>query len=352
MSGSSDILKYAGSMQQAAYIRPVVFAEGRSRGMSAYDVKCGALSYQVLADKCLDVSALSYKGMNLTFLSKPGLQGRAHYDTNGAEAQRSIMGGLFFTAGLENICAPCTIEGTDYPMHGRIRTTPAEHLCADASWEDGKYVLRISGEMREAMLFGENLVLRRSLTSVYGEKSILLEDEFINESCSEEALMVLYHINLGWPFLDEDLRLYLPTRKVTARDSDARGHEERYDRMDAPKDGEPEYVFIHDLKADPEGNTMAVAVNEKYGIGLALSWNVSNLPYFMEWKSTASGDYVIGLEPANASVFGRTWHHERDCVPKIGPFEKQRRQIRFTVLDGAEEISAALAEYEKIAALS
>ncbi len=252
MSGSSDILKYAGSMQQAAYIRPVVFAEGRSRGMSAYDVKCGALSYQVLADKCLDVSALSYKGMNLTFLSKPGLQGRAHYDTNGAEAQRSIMGGLFFTAGLENICAPCTIEGTDYPMHGRIRTTPAEHLCADASWEDGKYVLRISGEMREAMLFGENLVLRRSLTSVYGEKSILLEDEFINESCSEEALMVLYHINLGWPFLDEDLRLYLPTRKVTARDSDARGHEERYDRMDAPKDGEPEYVFIHDLKADPE----------------------------------------------------------------------------------------------------
>lgn len=61
----------------------------------------------------------------MTFLAKPGLEGRNQYDTNGEEALRSIMGGLFFTCGLENICAPCTVEGKDYPMHGRMRTTPA-----------------------------------------------------------------------------------------------------------------------------------------------------------------------------------------------------------------------------------
>ena len=94
------------------------------------------MTYQVLADKCLDVSGLSYKGINMTFLSKPGLQGRGHYDTNGDEAIRSIMGGLFFTSGLENICAPCRIDGVDYPMHGRIgprrentcRQTPAGRM--------------------------------------------------------------------------------------------------------------------------------------------------------------------------------------------------------------------------------
>ena len=75
----------------------------------------------------MDIASLEYKGMNLNFTSKPGLNGRNPFDTHGEEALRSIMGGLFFTCGLENICAPCTTDGKDYPMHGRMRTTPAEH---------------------------------------------------------------------------------------------------------------------------------------------------------------------------------------------------------------------------------
>ena len=143
-----SLLKKVGSLQQLAYVRPITYQEGRSSGLRAFDVKNGALEYQVLADKCLDVGQLSYKGINFSFLSKPGLQGRGHYDTHGEEALRSIMGGMFFTAGLENICAPCTVNGKELPMHGRIRTTPAEHLSADAFWEGERYILRTSGEMR------------------------------------------------------------------------------------------------------------------------------------------------------------------------------------------------------------
>lgn len=66
-----------------------------------FDVKNECLQYQVMCDKCLDVAGLTYKGINMNFLSKPGLQGRNHYDTNGQEALRSIMGGLFFTAGMD-----------------------------------------------------------------------------------------------------------------------------------------------------------------------------------------------------------------------------------------------------------
>ena len=58
-----------------------------------------------------------------------------------------------FTADW-NICPPCTSEGKDYPMHGRIRTTPAEHLSADAVWTEEGYTMTVSGEMREAELFG------------------------------------------------------------------------------------------------------------------------------------------------------------------------------------------------------
>ena len=37
----------------------------------------------------------------------------------------------------------------------------------------------------------------------------------------------------------------------------------------------------------------------------------------IEWKSTASGDYVIGLEPANSSVYGRPWHEARGSVHRL-----------------------------------
>ena len=347
MSKQYDSMKYMGSMQQAAYIRPVTFAEGRSTGLKAYEVKNGPLCYKVLADKCLDVGELSYKGVNFSFLSKPGLQGRNAYDTHGDEAVRSIMGGMFFTSGIESICAPCTIDGVDYPMHGRMRTTPGEHLSADASWREDGYHLMASGEMREAALFGENMVLRRTIDTVYGQKTVIVTDIFENEGYRDEPLMLLYHINLGWPFLDENVRLYIATRRVSPRDKDAEGHEAEFDRMDPPKDNEPEYVFIHDLKTDAEGNTRVVVVNAPLGLGFEIGWNVRNLPYFMEWKSTASGDYVIGLEPANSSVYGRPWHEERNSVHKLAPFTRETNVLTFTVLDGEDEINAAIKAFDR-----
>lgn len=339
-------MKRMGTMQQVAYVRPVTYMEGRSGGLKAFEVKNGCMNYQILADKCLDVCELAYKGINMNFLSKPGLQGRNHYDTNGQEAIRSIMGGLFFTSGLENICAPCSIDGVDYPMHGRIRTTPGEHLSADAYWEKDEYHLTVKGEMREAALFGENMVLRREISSVYGSRTFTVTDEIENESYREEPLMILYHINMGYPFLDENTKLYIPTRSVTARDKDGEGHEAEYDRMDAPKDNEPEYVFIHDLKTDENGDTEILAVNRPLGLGLKISYNVKYLPCFMEWKSTASGDYVIGLEPSNSSVFGRPYHEERHSVHKLAPFAKETNVLKFTVLDGEEEINAAVTAFE------
>ena len=347
LNKKSEILRYVGSIQQEVYARPLTYSEGRSSGLKAFDVKNGKMSFRVLADKCLDVSEFSYAGVNMSFLSKPGLQGRGHYDTNGLEAQRSIMGGLFFTAGLENIGAPCSVSGADYPMHGRIRTTPAEHLSSDSFWADDEYRVKISGEMREAALFGENLVLRRSIETVYGEKSFTLTDEFENESFRDEALMLLYHINLGFPFLSENTKFYLPTSKVTPRDENAKGKEEKYNIMEAPKDNEPEYVFIHELKSDADNDTEILAVNPVLKLGLKISWNKKFLPHFMQWKSIASGDYVVGLEPANSLVHGRKWYEEKGNIHRLAPFAKEKNILKFTVLDGDDEIKKAVEAFEK-----
>ena len=336
-----ELYQYVGSMQQMAYIRKVTCEEGRSTGLRMFDVKNECLQYQVMCDKCLDVAGLTYKGINMNFLSKPGLQGRNHYDTNGQEALRSIMGGLFFTAGMENICAPYKNEAGEYPMHGRIRTTPAEQVSSEQEWTKNGLVLKVSGTMREAELFGENMVLHRTIETTVGTKSLKVTDEVENEAFREEPLMLLYHINLGYPFLTPATKLYIPTKKVTPRD------EKDYDHMDKTKKNEPEYVFIHDIKKTKDKRTWVFAVNPDLKLGLKIEYSTKNLPYFMEWKSTAAGDYVIGLEPSNSSVYGRGLHEKNGDLHMLKPFEKERNELIFTVLDGEEEIQAEIERFEK-----
>lgn len=338
------LLSYVGNIQQVAYVRPVKYIEGRASNLAAYTVKNGPLNFNVMADKCLDIADFSFKGININFLSKPGLTGRNHYDTHGDEALRSIMGGLFFTSGLENICAPCSFDGKEYPMHGRIRSTPAEHVSANASWIDGEYCIQISGEMREAELFGENMVLRRTIKTKYGEKCIYIRDEIENESFREEPMMLLYHFNMGYPMLSEKSRVVLPTKKITPRDEISKPQVNNWDRMEPPKANEPEYVFIHELAADTSGNTFAAIINEDSNIGIKIEFNQKYLPYFMEWKSTAAGDYVIGLEPSNSSVYGKPYHIENKSQHKLEPFRREVIELKITLLDGEQDISNIVKE--------
>lgn len=341
-------LKYCGSLQQVVYCRPVEYVEGRSGYMHAIEVRCGDLFFHVQIDKAMDISDLMWRGKNMTFLAKPGLEGRNPYDTNGDEAQRSIMGGLFFTAGFENICAPCTIDGKDYPMHGRIRTTPAEHVCGDVIDDGDRIRVVITGEMREAELFGENMVLRRKIETVLGEDTIRVTDEIENQSFRKEPLMVLYHCNLGYPFLEENTELYVPSSKVIGREKFSEQHVSSWNRMEEPVDNEQEYVFIHDILSDENGNTAVLAVNPSWKTGLQLKFNTKNLNHFMEWKSRASGDYVMGLEPSNAYVYGREYTASHGALRMLDPFEKVMNVLEFSIEEGERRIAAVVNRIEHL----
>ncbi|MBS5521478.1 MAG: aldose 1-epimerase family protein [Clostridiales bacterium] len=366
-----DLLSYVGNVQQLMSVRPVVYREGRAGGLEAYEVKNDRLSFSVMAGKCLDIAEVNFNGYNMSFLSKPGLAGRNHYDTHGQEAQRSIMGGMLFTCGLENICAPCTVDGKDYPMHGRIRTTPAEHVGAQLIWDEegctrekaqapgakdssrgtaAPCKIRICGEMREGELFGENMVLRRCIETRFGEPEIVIKDRITNEGFRQETMMLLYHFNAGYPFLNESCEIILPTAKVTPRDEAAKANMHLWNKMEPPKDNAPERVYLHELAADENGNTFAAVINEALGIGLRIGFNKKYLPYFMQWKSIASGDYVIGLEPANSSVLGKEYHLKRGDLHTLEPFETEEIELRLRFLEGAE-INAVREDAARLAPL-
>lgn len=80
-------------------------------------------------------------------------------------------------------------------------------------------------------------------------------------------MMLLYHFNVGYPFLNEDCEIILPTKEVIPRDDVAEKQIGLWSKMEKPADNEPECVFIHELSADKEGNTFAAVINERLGIG-------------------------------------------------------------------------------------
>lgn len=375
-SEKQRLLSLCGSMEQLAGVRPIQYQDGRAAGLRGALVWNGPLETMLMLDKCLDPAWLRYKGMNLGILTKPGLQGRNPYDTAGEEAVRSIMGGAMFTCGLGNIHGHRQVDGTEHPTHGRIRTTPAEKTGMDAWFDGDSYRVRVTGEMREARLFGENLVLRRTVECIYGERpkqqpgqsstshknsqaprypamnaistarpicQLIFHDEIENQAFEPQPLCFLYHCNAGYPLLAPGTRLILPDRTCTPRDADARQGMDTRNLMGEPQAGAPEQVFQHTMAADTQGWTFGAFVNDALGLALAIRWNINQIPLLTQWKSSASGDYAMALEPANCGFGGRA-----QASRILQPLETHVNEIRFCIYEGAQEIAALEAEERQL----
>ena len=169
-----------------------------------------------------------------------------------------------------------------------------------------------------------------------------------NQTAEEADLMLMYHCNFGFPFLRPGTRLVIPSKAVRGREQWSQDHLDQWETIGAPIDGETEYVYIHELAADEANHSFAAIVNDELGFGVRLDFDRNVQPYFMEWMSMKTGDYVIGLEPSNSMVYGRKYHEAEGTMHKIAPFAKETYHLSFTILKDAEAIAATEAAKAKL----
>jgi hypothetical protein len=324
-------------LDQAFGIEPFVFDDGPARGVRALRVRTGSgLSFSVLSDRGMDLGAVEYRGTPLTWLSPNGVVSPQYRETEGEGWLRSFGGGLLVTCGLQNVGPPSRHEGEMLGLHGRITNIPASNVSHDVRWEDAGYTLEARGEVRESRVFGPNLLLKRKVSAQAGESRIRLEDAIHNEGFSRQPLMLLYHINLGWPLIDETVRLAGPGRPgeaPTPRDADAEGGLETWDSFDAPTPGFRERVFYHRPVAGPDGRAVARLRNPALDGGLALSvrFRPEELPEFVQWTMTGESTYVVGLEPATCRVGGYEAEEAAGRVIHLQPGESRRYRLEIEV---------------------
>lgn len=320
-----ELLKFCGNIEQIASITKATL----TNGIKTVSVKTGGgLEYTILPSRCLDIASLSFKGVNISFLSKNGIVYQ-----NDNNFLHYMAGGMLFTCGLKNVGSSCEEKGEMHPTHGRIGITPAQNFYARGYWKNDDYILEAYGEMKETALFGSNLVLKRKITSKLGENSITIMDELENNSPYEEEFMFLYHFNFGFPFLDEDTKIIFPQNHCVARDEKAQKGINEIVNIDLPKDSYHEQVFFCNLKPDEDGMVRIEIINKRLGIKAVLEYEKENLPNFTQWKSLKSTDYALGLEPCNCSVFGRVLEKGNGTIKKLKPFEKKSFNLNLILSD-------------------
>lgn len=343
------MLRYVGDFSQLFGIKEYTLTGGRANGVKALDVKTGAgLEFTLVADRCLDIAGLSFKGYNCSYLNKTGIVSPTFYEKDGVGFLRNFFGGFLTTCGLRNVGVPCDDEGESFPLHGRISNIPAEEVSVSTEWVDGVAVMTVSGKMKEARMFGENLVLNRKITCRYGENKILIQNTVENLGFKPEGLMLLFHFNLGYPLLDEEAILVTPTGKLTPRDAEAQSGADAFNQFQAPTPHYAEQVFYHKLNASSSGETTVALVNENLGIAAALHFNNKQLGNFIQWKQMGEGEYVLGMEPANCLVAGRAEERKNGTLEYLQPGESKQFDLVVELVQGASEIEQLIQRIKEL----
>ncbi|MCZ7645362.1 MAG: aldose 1-epimerase family protein [Planctomycetota bacterium] len=341
-----ELRRRVGDLSQLGGVTRTLLDDGAGRGSRVALVRTGGgLEAEVLLDRAMDLGRVNFKGAALGFRAPCGDVHPSFYETQGVGWLRSFSG-LLATCGLQNVGGPCEDEGMAHGVHGRINNTPAERVAVSEGWDGDAYRIAVSGRMREVTplgLFGPNLTLTRTLRTELGANWLRIDDVVENEGFTDAALLILYHVNVGFPVLDDGARLLAKAKKTEPRDEAARPGLGAWDRFEKPQAGYAEQVFFHDLVPGADGRAKAAIVSpERAGKRLAfcLDYDPSTLPRFIEWKQMGAGPYTVGLEPANCLVLGRAAERKDRGLTLLKPGERRAFSLRLSVLEDSAAIGA------------
>ena len=336
---ADELRRHVGTMDQLAGITAGERTDGMARGVRTLDVQTGGgLSFTVLPERGMDIGEARLDGVPLAWHSAMGVVHPSRHERDGRGWERSFAGGLLATCGLDNIGAANVDEGVDYPLHGRINNIPATHVRYDGQWQGDEYVLTIEGRVRQVTLYGENLLLTRRIETGLGSTALAVIDTVSNEGYRPEPVLLLHHINLGFPVLAATSELFLPPGTRTTPDDPTWRH------ADAPGTGAK--VFNHHLPPSPDGLTEIALVNRAFaggrGIGVAIRYTQETFPLLWQWRNLLAGEYVMGLEPATGRGVGRHATREAGELRILAPGEAAVFRTAITALrDGAAIDEAA-----------
>ncbi len=179
------VLARTGEFDAVGGVRAVVLDDGVERGIRAIEFRTGGgLRFEVLVDRAMDIGVAEFDDYSFGWRSATGFRHPGLHEINdedGLSWLRSLSG-LVVTCGLDHTLFGGQYDASNYRyppkdtirhgLHGRVANIPARLVGYGRAWDGDQAVLWAEGEVRQAAIFGEHLVLRRRVEADLGGHEI------------------------------------------------------------------------------------------------------------------------------------------------------------------------------------
>lgn len=322
---------YLGHESQLYGVEELRLIGGKGDGMRLYQIHNGkGLDLTVSPDRNGDITRLRYKGMNMSYLSPSGYVAPAYYDSVGTNWLSSFTAGFLTTCGLNNVGTPNTDQGEVLPLHGSIANLPADYSYWAIEESENGTCLVVHSETKDETLFGRKLRLTREIKVSTDQNEFCIRDTIVNTGDKIEPYEILYHMNMGYPLLDEDSVIEILSAEVLPRNEHAASELAKWMHMQRPTAGYEECCYYHKF-ADKEGR--AKIYQPKLGISLEICFDAEKLDGFVEWKMMGIRDYVLGLECGNCYPDGRDVMRKEGMLKFLNPGQSQAYEVHIRLKD-------------------
>jgi hypothetical protein len=340
-----------GHMSQLAGVRLLTSDNGPSRGVRLLEFRTGTgFSFEVAVDRGFDVGRADYRGAALGWIPPTLLPGPWFFEDQANFGWlRAGLGGLNNTCGLIHIGNPeeASVAHYNFParptdrygVHDRAALIPAELVSFGERWEGDSLVLEAVGRVTQAQTYGENLVMTRTYRAEAGGSWFEMEDVVENRGFLPTEHMLLYHFNIGFPFVDEGSELIAPVSRPPDLLFGTADVNERTEwaRFIAPQKNWVQQTFEHHMVPDADGQVEVAIYNPRlfHGTGLSVRYDHAAMPRYIEWRMMGEGQYAVGVEPCT-NGFGRQKVKEAGDLIVLKPGARRTYRTRVGIIGKAD----------------
>ena len=330
---------------------------GLAEGVDVIEVNNGALRLSILPTRGMGVWKGNFQGIPL------GWKSPVKTPVNPAYVNLSERGGLGWLSGFNELICRCGLISNGPPgkdpagnpleaeltLHGRIANTPAHYVSVELDPAEGGWI-KVTGKMEEGMLFGSQFLLASTLETQLGSSDFIIRDRVTNLGSESAESELLYHINVGAPFLEAGSQFAMPFTEMAPRDPRAAEGVTGYDTYQGPTPGYAEQAYYFLPVCDENGVSPALLNNRQGDLGFLVAFKQAALPYFTLWKNTQpeSGGYVTGLEPGSSFPNFRAVEREQGRLQELSSGDSYETEFRVSILNNRDSVDAVRQKITKL----
>ncbi len=350
-----DVGNWQVTSEQLGIDSPTPFSVEKQR---LYGGKQAGVDIIVIKNGELEITLVPTRGMGIFNVKQDG-QRVLGWDSPVKEIVNPVYidlesrNGLGWLDGFNEMLVRCGYEWTGHPgvddngqllsLHGRAQNTPASAVKVTIE-EAPPYTISVQGDISERTFKKAELVTQTRFETTPGSLRFSVHDTLTNHADYDDEYQIIYHSNFGTPILEKGAQVSAPASEISPFNAYAKKGLKDWQTYLGPTKDFDEMVFNLKPLADKQGNSLAVLHNSAANKGVAVKFNVEQLPVLTLWKNTDTEKqgYVTGLEPGTSYAYNTKYQRPLGLVPTIKAGQSKHFDVTYQLLDNSSDVKQAL----------